>query len=93
MRAVREEEEAGFAAFEAREAARIAAERAAEAEVFAEAERMWRASPAGAIGGPFPIQREDLKDPRVGARDVRPSGDRDFSSAAISMDFFVGDTL
>ena len=93
LRAVREEEEAGFAAFEAREAARIAAERAAEAEVFAEAERMWRASPAGAIGGPFPIQREDLKDPRVGARDVRPSGDRDFSSAAISMDFFVGDTL
>lgn len=93
LRAVREEEEAGFAAFEAREAARIAAERAAEAEVFAVAERMWRASPAGAIGGPFPIQREDLKDPRVGARDVRPGGDRDFSSAAISMDFFVGDTL
>ena len=59
-RGSRGEEEAGFAAFEAREAARIAAERAAEAEVFAEAERMWRASPAGAVGGPFPIQREDL---------------------------------
>jgi len=94
LRAVREEEEAGFAAFEAREAARIAAERAAEAEVFAVAERMWRASPAGAVGGPFPIQREEnLKDPRgAAARDVRPGGDRDFSSA-ISMDFFVGDTL
>jgi hypothetical protein len=81
LRAVREEEEAGFAAFEAREAARIAAERAAEAEVFAVAERMWRASPAGAVGGPFPIQREELKDPRGAARDTRPGRDRDASSA------------